>query len=154
MTLKKMSKITKHHVATILDKEFATKKFSSCDDLDGILEQLLDNTEDFRPPFTLSECYVIKESLPLYGGGNFKENSDLHTILSDAPDEVALAVDSVMRSIVSLHFIAVKPKHLVQKTIEEWLYLMQDYELLVRPFGDSNDYVLITKLITFKKDNK
>jgi hypothetical protein len=147
-----MSAVTKYHIGKILDKEFTTKNFSKCTDLDGILEQLLESTESFRPPFSLAETYMIKESLPLYGGGNFKENSDLHNILSDTPNEVALAVDSVMSSISSLHFITVKPKHLVQKTIEEWLYLMQDYELLVRPFGSSNDYVLITKLTSFKKE--
>ncbi len=147
-----MSKVTSYHIGKILDKEFTTKAFTKCESLEDIVEELLENTESFRAPFTISEAYIVKESLPVYNAASLKKGSNLHNILLDAPNEVALVVDSVLSSIDSLHFVAVRQKSDVKGTIEEWLYMARDYNMLVSPFTGSSDYALITKLKTFKKE--
>ena len=145
-----MSKVTAYHLGKILNKEFSTKAFAGHNHVDDVLEKLLEDTEDYRAPFGISDSYVVETSMPVYNAAAFKIDSDLHNVLSDSPDEVALVVDSVLSSINSLHFVAMVSKIEVEQTMKKWLSMSNDYDMLISPFSGGGDYALITKLKTFK----
>ena len=146
-----MSKVTAYHLAKILDKEFSTKSFTKLNNVNDVLEELLDNTENYTAPFSIYDAYVVEKSLPVYNAAALKSGSDLHNVLSDSPDEVALVVDSVLSSINSLHFVAMVSKIEVEHTMKKWLSMSSDYDMVISNFYGSDDYALITKLKTFKK---
>lgn len=151
-----MSKVTAYGVGRILDKTFGAKRYSTKDSMDDLLEELMTNTEKFRPPFNYGETFYFQESLPIYGVSSFKEGSDLHNVLSDKYGEVGLVVDSVLSSIDSLHFVTMTQTSSLRDLVQEWLYLMSSYDILVKPIKgkhEPTDYVIISKLSSFIKNS-
>ena len=123
--------------------------------MDDLVEELMLNTEKFRPPFNYGETFYFSESLPLYGAASFKKDSQLHNVLSDKYGEVGLGVDSVLSSIDSLHFVTMAPSSKVNELIQEWLYLMQSYDIVVKPVKGMIppiDHIIISKLSCFIKE--
>ena len=151
-----MSKVTAYNVGRILDKTYSAKSYSTQDSMDGLMEELMTNTEKFRAPFSYGETFCFQESLPIYGVSSFKEGSDMHNILSDKYGEVGLVVDSVLSSIDSLHFVTMATTSSLRDLVQEWLYMMSSYDILVRQIKakyTTSDYVVISKLSSFIKND-
>ena len=146
----KATKISTYQLGRILSKAFGKKSFEACQDEEDLLDTLFSGTENFRAPFFLGDTFIVSEMLPVYNDSAFKSSSSLYNILADRSCETALIVDSVLSSLNSLHFATMVDSSGVADKIEEWIYLMSNYDLMVKEVSDCKDSVIIvSKLQAF-----